>query len=163
MLITLTFIFIATSAFSQLTVAASDGGVDAVLRGITYTVVFDPYAGTSTVAPNNSSEAPNGDVGVDITGNINSNVTVEMSLPDHLLGNGGTSMSITFPSSGPGSGVRVETAGFFNPNITNTFNLGGGGTSNLRLGYVFTVPSNTNISGDALVGQILINVYYTGL
>jgi hypothetical protein len=156
-------VIITGTSFSQLTVAASDGGVDGVLRGVTYTLVFDPFAGTSTVAPNNNGEAPNGDVGVDISGNINSNVTVEMSLPDHVLGNGGTSMSITFPSSGPGSGVRVETAGFFNPNITNTFNLGGGGTCNLRLGYTFTVPPATNIAGDALVGQILVNVYYTGL
>ncbi|MBI5214890.1 MAG: hypothetical protein HY960_03995 [Ignavibacteriae bacterium] len=162
-LIALTLSIITSASFAQLTVAASDGGVDGVLRGITYTLVYDPFAGTSTVSPNNNGEAPNGDVGVDISGNINSNVTVEMSLPDHLLGSGGTSMAITFPSSGPGSGVRVETAGFFNPNITNTFNLGGGGTSNLRLGYTFTVPPNTNISGDAMVGQILINVYYTGL
>ena len=162
-LLALTVLFFTCLTNAQLTVAASDGGVDGVLRGVTYTVVYDPYAGVSTVSPNNNGEAPNGDVGVDISGTINSNVTVEISLPDHVLGNGGTSMTITFPSSGPGSGVRVETAGFFNPNITNTFNLGGGGTSNIRLGYTFTVPPTTNIAGDALVGQLLVNVYYTGL
>jgi len=97
------------AAATALTLAASDGGVDGVLRGVTYTVVFDAYAGASTVAPNNNGEAPNGDVGVDISGDVTSNVVVEMDLPDHLLGTGGTSMAITFPSSGPGSGVRVET------------------------------------------------------
>ena len=151
------------AAATALTLANSDGGVDGVIRGVTYTVVFDAYAGASTVVPNINGEATNGDVGVDISGDVSSNVVVEMSLPDHLLGTGGTSMPITFPSSGPGGGVRVETGGFFNPNVTNTFNLGSGGTCSLRLGYVFTVPANTNIAGDSYVGQILTTAYYTGL
>lgn len=167
-----TFAFAQSSAVTTITINAaatalavvpSDGGVDGVLRGVTYTVVFDAYAGASTVSPMNNGEAPNGDVGVDISGDVETNVVVEMSLPDHLLGTGGTSMAITFPASGPGSGVRVETGGFFNPNVTNTFNLGGGGTCNLRLGYVFTVPASINIAGDAFIGQILTNAYYTGL
>ena len=151
------------AAATALGVVNSDGGVDAVLRGVSYTVVYDPYAGASTVIPNNNGELPNGDVGVDISGDVATNVVVEMSLPDHLLGTGGTTMAIAFPATGPGGGVRVETGGFFNPNVNNTFNLGSGGTCNLRLGYVFTVPANINIAGDAYVGQILTNAYYTGL
>jgi hypothetical protein len=151
------------AAATALAVVNVDGGVDGVLRGVTYTVMFDAYAGASTVFPNNNGELPNGDVGVDISGDVATNVVVEMNLPDHLLGTGGTTMAITFPATGAGSGVRVETGGFFNPNVTNTFNLGGGGTCNLRLGYVFTVPANVNIAGDAYVGQILTTAYYTGL
>lgn len=151
------------AAAAALTLTPGDGGVDDVLRGVTYTVVYDAFAGASTVAPNWNGEACNGDVGVEISGDIISNVVVEMDLPDHLIGTGGTSMAITFPGSGPGSGVRLETGGFFNPNVTNTFNLGGGGLASLYLGYVFTVPANTNIAGDAYIGQILTNAYYTGL
>lgn len=150
-------------ASATLTLANSDGGVDGVLRGQTYTVVFDAFAGASTVAPNINGEATNGDVGVDISGDLLSNVVVEMDLPDILNGVGGTNMAVTFPSSGPGSGVRVETGAFFNPNVTNTFNLGSGGVSNLRLGYVFTVPAASNIAGEIFTGQILTTAYYTGL
>jgi hypothetical protein len=178
MLVVLALVLVSSMAFAQsaaittitinaaataLGVVNSDGGVDAVLRGVSYTVVYDPYAGASTVMPNNNGELPNGDVGVDISGDVATNVVVEMSLPDHLLGTAGTSMAIAFPATGPGGGVRVETGGFFNPNVNNTFNLGSGGTCNLRLGYMFTVPTNVNIAGDAYVGQILTNAYYTGL
>ena len=151
------------TAATSLTLAPSDGGIDGVLRGTSYIVIYDAFVGASSVLPNNSGEAPNGDVGVDISGDVSANVVVEMSLPDHLLGTGGTSMSITFPAAGPDGGVRMETGGFFNPNVTNTFRFGAGGTCNLRLGYVFTVPPNVNIAGDAFVGQILTNAYYTGL
>jgi hypothetical protein len=151
------------AAATALTVTNIDGGVDGVLRGVTYTVMFDPYAGGSTVFPNNNGELPNGDVGVDISGDVATNVVVEMNLPDHLLGTGGTTMAIVFPAVGPGSGVRVETGGYFNPNVSNSFNLGSGGTCGLRLGYVFTVPPNVNIAGDAYVGQILTTAYYTGI
>ncbi|TAK66315.1 MAG: hypothetical protein EPO24_01615, partial [Bacteroidetes bacterium] len=91
---------------STVTLTPQPGGVDGVLRGVTYTVVFDAFAGASTVAPDNKGEASNGDVGVDISGDISSNVVVAIELPDHLLGTGGTSMAITFPASGPGSGIR---------------------------------------------------------
>ena len=140
-----------------------DGGVDDVLRGVTYTVVYDAYAVTSTVAPNNNGEAINGDVGVDITGDPATNIVVEMALPSSIEGIAGTSMAITFPASGPGSGVRAETGGFFNPNVSNVFDFGSGGIVSLRLGYVFTVPPDVVIAGEIFVAQILTNAYYTGL
>ncbi len=151
------------AAATALAVTNSDGGVDDVIRGVTYTVVYDAYAAASTVAPNNNGEATSGDVGVDIAGDVETNIVVEMDLPDHLLGTGGTSMPISFPASGPGGGVHGETGAFFNPNVSNIFNLGGGGVATLRLGYVFTVPPTINIAGDAFIGQILVNAYYTGL
>ncbi len=148
---------------STLTLQAVDGGVNGAYHGKTYTVVFDDYAGVSIISPNNNGELINGDLGIDVSGEINYNVVIEMDLPDTLVGSDGNKMHITFPSSGPGSGVRLETGGFFNPNVTNTFYLGGGGTCGLRLGYVFTVPENVKIEGDSFVGQIHVNAYYTGL
>ncbi|TAK55936.1 MAG: hypothetical protein EPO24_11620 [Bacteroidetes bacterium] len=171
-LLVATFAAAQSSAVSTITVNAaatplaainSDGGVDDVLRATTYTVVYDAYAATSTVSPNGNGETPNGDVGLDITGDANTNIVVEMDLPDVLEGVGGTSMAIEFPTSGPGSGVRAETGGFFNPNVQNTFNFGNGGIISLRLGYVFTVPGEVTIAGEIYVGQILSNAYYTGL
>ncbi len=150
------------TASALLSIINSDGGVDDVIRGHTYTVVYDAYAATSVVSPNNNGETPNGDVGVDITGDPSSNVVVTMDLPDMLLGVAGTSMAITFPGSGPASGVVGETGGFFNPHIQNTFNLGAG-LLTLRLGYVFTVPPEVTIAGEIFMGQILTNTYYTGL
>ncbi len=161
-----------SSAVSTITVNAGatplaatniDGGVDDVLRGVTYTVVYDAYAGASTVAPNSNGEAINGDVGVDITGDPEANVVVEMALPSSIEGISGVSMALDFPSSGPGSGVRGETGGFFNPNVSNTFNFGAGGIVTLRLGYVFTVPADIVIAGEIFTTQILTNAYYTGL
>ncbi len=167
-----TFAVAQSSAVSTITVNAGatplaainvDGGVDDVLRGVTYTVVYDAYAGASTVAPNDNGEAINGDVGVDITGDPATNVVVEMALPSVIDGIAGTSMAISFPASGPGSGVRGETGGFFNPNVSNVFNFGGGGVITLRLGYVFTVPADIVIAGEIFTAQILTNAYYTGL
>ncbi|MBI3195860.1 MAG: hypothetical protein HYZ34_15535 [Ignavibacteriae bacterium] len=150
------------AAATPLAVTNSDGGVDDVLRATAYTVVYDAYAAISVVKPNNNGEVTNGDIGCDITGDPFSNVVVEMDLPDVLDGIGGTTLAITFPANGPGSGVVGETGGFFNPNVSNTFNLGAGLTT-LRLGYSFIVPAEITIAGEIFVGQILTNTYYTGL
>ncbi len=132
----------------------TDGGINGA-HCITYSVVFDAFIPASTVTPNSNGEATNGDVGVDISGNDNSNIDVSMILPTNLVGTDGKLMPIIFPSSGPGGGVHVETGGFFNPNVTNTFNLGSGGTCNLRLGYTVIVPTN---SGEAFTGQIITTI-----
>ncbi len=129
----------------------TDGGIDGALCA-TYTVTFDAFESASAVTPNSSGESTNGDVGVDISGAMNTNIDVVMNLPTQLIGTDGTIMSIMFPGSGPGSGVRVETGGFFNPSMPNTFNLGSGGTCNLRLGYIVIVPTNP---GQAFTGQII--------
>lgn len=178
MLVVMTLVLVASVAMAQssavvditintaaaaLALTAVPGGVDGCLRGVTYTVVYDAFGAASTVAPNNNGETINGDVGVDIAGDINANVVVEMDLPDYLLGVSGVAMPITFPASGPGGGVRGENGSFFNPNVTNTFNLGSGALATLRLGYVFTIPANGTIAGDGYVGQALVNAYYTGL
>ncbi len=145
----------------SLQMTANDGGVDGTMRDETYTVVFDAFANSSVFYPDTNGGSIKGDVGINILGDDSSNIVVEMELPSHLIGTIGDSMAITFPSSGPGSGVRAETGGFFNPHVANTFNLSIYGTCNLRLGYGFTVPSNAT-EGDTYVRQIFCNAYYAG-
>jgi hypothetical protein len=150
------------AASATLALVNVDGGAQGVIRGVSYTVVEDPYTPAAVISPIKNGETAT-DVGVDITGDLSSSIVVDFDLPSELLGDGGTTMAITFPSSGPGSGVRIETGGFFNPNVSNTFSLGNLGLCGLRLGYTFTVPANTAIAADHYIGNILVTAYYTGL
>ncbi|TAK58313.1 MAG: hypothetical protein EPO24_08595, partial [Bacteroidetes bacterium] len=145
---------VSSIALAQVNAIGADGGADGPLCG-SYTVIYDAFGASSSIMPNSNGESISGDLGVDISGQEDSNVTVEMLLPSVLTG-GGYVAPISFPGSGPGSGVRIETGGFFNPNVTNTFNLGAGGTCNLRLGYTFTIP--TTIGHVVFFGEVTIIV-----
>ncbi len=132
----------------------TDGGIDGALCN-TYTVTFDPLAAASAVLPNSNGEAVSGDIGVDISGDPNSNVTITMTLPKYLIGSQGTIALITFPTSGSSAGVHLETGNTFNPSITNTFNLGSGGAATLRLGYVVTIQQDASLVGQSFNGLVV--------
>ncbi len=53
---------------STLTLQSNNGKVKRVLRGVTYNVVYDAYAGSSTISPNNNGEITNEGVGITISG-----------------------------------------------------------------------------------------------
>lgn len=145
-----------TPAIGGLSVSSTDCDVTNVLRGVSYTVVYDASSGSSVIEPTDNGETTT-DLGADITADPNQSVIVSFSLPAFLAGTAG-SIPVYFGSM---SGVRVEDGQLFNPNVSNVFFSGTGGLISLRLGFSFTVPLAA-LSGDTYSGTVLTTASYTG-
>ncbi len=136
---------------------ALHGGVDSVRCG-TYVVRYDPNLGSGNVIPTNNGESLAGNLGVNISGSVGASVSVTASFPNTLIGTCGTIATIAFPSYGPNSGVHIETGGYFNPLISNTFLLNNSGLASLRVGYVFVIPASASFLGETFTGQVTFMV-----
>ncbi|MBI3195400.1 MAG: T9SS type A sorting domain-containing protein [Ignavibacteriae bacterium] len=148
------------NVIDTLKIISQDGEFVGVQRGLTYDVAYDTFKGTTIITPDNGIEYTSMDVGVDIFGNNSTDIFVEMLLPDTLWSQNGTPLTISFPSAGASSGIRIENGELFNPNIKNSFTLNDTGSCKLRLGFVVTIPWTPIRSTDVYQGRITSTVYY---
>jgi hypothetical protein len=132
-----------------------------LVLGSTYSAVPDG-AGSAVLSPINFGEAV-AVVPSNILGDLGALVLVSFTLPANLQGVvSGRTVGIGFNALSAAWGSTGAETNFFDPHSPVTVILDGGGSCDIVLGGVVTVPNNADPT-DTYTGQVVVTASYTGL